>query len=405
MRILFLSHRFPYPPTFGSKVRAFQVIKHLARQHEVTVWAPAHSAAEEAEAAGIAAHCHSHRVHRVNHAVQLAKVALTLPSAVSASEAYFHSAALRRDVGRAMARRSFDFAFVHCSSVGRYVQAADELPKMIDFCDVDSRKWYDFADHKRWPLSLGYRWEGWRVQHAERRLASRFDQVTVATPGEVRQLHDIGVSERVDWFANGVDFHHFAPAGPDYDEDLIGFVGRMDYFPNAQCMVDFCHTVWPTLRRARPTLRLQIIGADPTPKVLALARLSGVSVTGSVPDVRPLLRRCALTVSPLSIARGTQNKILESMALGVPVVTSRVAAAGVDAVPGEHFLVADGSQETADAVLKLLGDRRERARLAQAGRARVCSHHSWAAAFERLDGIIGRCFGPRLQARQMASVV
>jgi sugar transferase (PEP-CTERM/EpsH1 system associated) len=405
MRILFLSHRFPYPPTFGSKVRAFQVIKHLARQHEVTVWAPAHSAAEQAAAAGIAAHCHSHRVYPVQHARQLAKVAFTLPSTVSASEAYFHSGAMQRDVERELARRSYDFAFVHCSSVGRYVPTGSDLPKMIDYCDVDSRKWYDFAAHKRWPLSLGYRWEGWRVQRAERRLGGLFDQVTVATPGEVRQLRDIGMTERVDWFANGVDFDHFAPDGSAYDEDLIGFVGRMDYFPNEQCMVDFCRTVWPRLRAARPRLRLQIIGADPTPKVQALGRLAGVQVTGEVPDVRPLVRRCALTVSPLSIARGTQNKILESMALGVPVVTSRIAATGVDALPGEHLLAADGVQQTADAVLELLGDARLRARLAAAGRARVRSHHSWAAAMTRLDGIMGRCFGPRAQAQSMASVV
>ena len=119
--------------------------------------------------------------------------------------------------------------------------------------------------------------------------------------------------------------------------------------------------------------------------------MPGVTVTGAVPDVRPFVRRSALTVAPLLIARGTQNKILESMAMGVPVVCSTVAARGVDAEPGQHLLVADAAADVASAVLGLMVDRAARARLAEAGRARVVSHHGWSAAMQRLDGIVARC--------------
>ena len=198
MRILFLSHRFPYPPTFGSKVRAFNVIRHLAHDHEVTVLSLARSADEQNEAAGIAPHCHAHRAFRVRNAAQVAKIAATLPTMVSASEAFFHSAALQREVDRALRARSFDFIFAHCSAVGRYVEHVDGLPKLMDFCDVDSRKWSDYVAHKPWPLALGYRWEAWRMAGAERRIAARFDHVTVATKGEVDTLAQIGVHDRVD---------------------------------------------------------------------------------------------------------------------------------------------------------------------------------------------------------------
>jgi hypothetical protein len=114
-------------------------------------------------------------------------------------------------------------------------------------------------------------------------------------------------------------------------------------------------------------------------------------VTGSVPDVRPYLRRSALTIAPLRIARGTQNKILEAMALGIPVVASRLAAGGVDAVPGEHLLAADSVDEQVEAIASLLERPRERLRLAAAGRARMLSHHSWERSMERLDAIIARC--------------
>jgi sugar transferase (PEP-CTERM/EpsH1 system associated) len=391
VRILFLCHRFPYPPTFGSKVRAFNVIRHLARGHEVTVLSLARSDDELREAEGIAAFCHEHKVFRVHNLVQAAKIALTLPTPVSASEAFFHSLDLQREVDRQLARRSFDFVFAHCSAVGRYVEHVQGLPKLMDFCDVDSRKWFDYVAMKRWPATLGYRWEAFRLAAVERRLARRFERITVATAGEVQTLAQAGIQEGVDWFANGVDLEYFQPGREGHDPDLLSFVGRMDYFPNEQCMVDFCADVWPRLRRARPGLRLQIVGAAPTARVLGLASVEGVTVTGAVPDVRPYVRNSALTIAPLKIARGTQNKILESMALGVPVVSSRVAAAGVDALPGEHLLVADTTDEWCGTLLTLLADPTERARLAHAGRERVEARHAWSSAMARLDDIVAQC--------------
>ena len=394
MRILFLSHRFPYPPTFGSKVRAFNVIRHLAQAHEVTVLSLVRSSDEEKEAAGIAPFCHEHRTFRVHNATQAAKIVLTLPTTIPASEAFFHSAALQREINRRLASRSFDFIFAHCSAVGRYIEQVQGLPNLMDFCDVDSRKWSDYVPHKPWPVSLGYRWEGWRMAAAECRMAARFDHITVATKGEIATLAAIGVHDRVDWFPNGVDADYFKPAPGSCDPNLISFVGRMDCFPNEQCMLDFCDRAWPILKRARPALRLQIVGAAPTARVLALGRFDGVTVTGSVPDVRPYVQRSALTIAPLTIARGTQNKILESMAMEVPVVSSRIAADGVDAVAGEHLVVADTADETRAAVLRISDDPAERARLATAGRARVLSHHAWPSAMQRLDEIMARSARP-----------
>jgi glycosyltransferase involved in cell wall biosynthesis len=156
-------------------------------------------------------------------------------------------------------------------------------------------------------------------------------------------------------------------------------------------MFDFCTSVLPRLRAQRPAIKLQIVGADPSPAVRKLGDLAGVSVTGSVADVRPYVAGAALTVAPLRIARGTQNKILEAMAMGVPVVCSDVAAGGVDAVTDEHLLAATGPEETCGAILRVLESSAERERLSRAGRARVLSHHAWPSSMRRLDGIIDRC--------------
>jgi glycosyltransferase involved in cell wall biosynthesis len=145
------------------------------------------------------------------------------------------------------------------------------------------------------------------------------------------------------------------------------------------------------LRDKRPSVRLSIVGADPSAAILRLGDLPGVTVTGSVPDVRPHVTRAALTVAPLRIARGTQNKILEAMAMGVPVVCSTVASGGVDAVPDEHLLTADTPEDTAAAILHVLENATERDRLARTGRERVLSHHAWPSSMRRLDAIIERC--------------
>ena len=138
-------------------------------------------------------------------------------------------------------------------------------------------------------------------------------------------------------------------------------------------------------------MKLLIVGADPSAAMRALGELPGVTVTGSVPDVRPYIRSSALMVAPLAIARGTQNKILEAMAMGVPVVTSGIAAGGVDAQANQHFLVANSPPEQVQAILSVAESTAERQRLAQAGRQRMLTHHAWPRSMQRLDGIVEDC--------------
>jgi hypothetical protein len=402
VRILYVCHRFPYPPKRGGKIRPFNMIRHLAQSHEVVVCSLSRSRQETEEAQGIAPHCSAFHVAQVDDRVQTLRMIATLPTPVTASASYFHSTRLARTIDRLLSDSSFDLIFVHCSSVAHYVSGADRVPKVLDFGDMDSQKWFEYARDKPFPLSLGYRWEGRRLLADEKRLARRFDMCTTTTRAEWETLKSYGVDTPSDWFPNGVDSAFFAPTDAPYDPDTIVFVGRMDYYPNQQCMFDFCSTVLPQLQRSRPSIRLQIVGADPSPAVRKLGELPGVTVTGSVPDVRPYVTRAALTVAPLRIARGTQNKILEAMAMGVPVVCSHVAAGGVDAIDGEHLLAATTPQEMHDAILRILQNPGERARLAQAGRARVLSHHSWANSMRRLDAVIDRCLASFASHRRLS---
>jgi sugar transferase (PEP-CTERM/EpsH1 system associated) len=391
MRILYLCHRFPFPPKRGGKIRPFNMIKHLAARHQVTVGSLVRSRDEAIEGAGIAPYCQRYEMSLVRNPAQVARMLLRVPTPTPSSMGYFYSPALARRVREWLASERFDLIFVHCSSVAQYVAGVHGTPKILDFGDMDSQKWLEYSRYKPFPLAAGYWLEGRKLAREERRLASRFDLCTATTRAEWETLEGYRTGVETDWFPNGVDSVYFSPTAEQYDADTICFVGRMDYYPNQECMFDFCARTFPLVRARRPDAKLLIVGADPSPAVRKLGELPGVTVTGSVPDVRPHLQKSALMVAPLNIARGTQNKILEAMASGVPVVVSDVAAGGVDAVAGEHFAVASSPEEYARAILRILGDVAERRRLAIAGRERMLSHHAWDRSMQRLDRIIDRC--------------
>jgi hypothetical protein len=391
MNILYLCHRFPFPPKRGGKIRPFNMIRHLsASGHQVTVCSLARSPGEAEEGQGIAAYCAGFEMGHVKEWVQAARMVVRLPLPTPSSMGYFYSPELAARVRELLASMTWDLIFVHCSSVAPYVAHVKNVPKILDFGDMDSQKWLEYANYKPFPLSLGYRLEGAKMLAAEKRLARRFDLCTATTRAEWETLNAYETGADTDWFPNGVDTDFFCPGDEPYDAETISFIGRMDYYPNQECMARFCEQTWPLLKHRRPGLKLLIVGADPSPAMRKLGDLPGVTVTGSVPDVRPLIRKSAVMVAPLNIARGTQNKILEAMAMGVPVVTSPIAAGGVDAQAGTHFLVADTPQAYAQAILAIVDNPAERDRLAAQGRQRMLTHHAWPRSMARLDGLIDR---------------
>lgn len=392
MNILYVCHRFPFPPKRGGKIRPFNMIRHLtAKGHKLTVCSLARAPEEADEGRGIAPYCAAFEIGMVKNPIQAARMVARLPLLTPSSMGFFYSPELKGKVDHLLATQKWDLIFVHCSSVAQYVEHVTDVPKILDYGDMDSQKWLEYANYKPFPLSLGYRLEGAKMLAAEKRLAKKFDMGTATTRAEWETLDGYKTGLKTDWFPNGVDAGFFSPDGSPYDPDTISFIGRMDYYPNQECMFRFCEQIWPLLKAERPQMKLLIVGADPTPAVRKLGELDGVTVTGSVPDVRPYVRSSALMVAPLNIARGTQNKILEAMAMGVPVVTSTIAAGGVDAQSEKHFLVADTPEAYARQILRITSNPVERQRLAEAGRARMLSHHAWPRSMERLDGIIERC--------------
>ncbi|MCP5143091.1 MAG: TIGR03087 family PEP-CTERM/XrtA system glycosyltransferase [Gammaproteobacteria bacterium] len=393
MKVLYVTHRMPYPPIDGARVRAFNCIDHLHRQgHQVTVAVPARDDAEMQAVPGLLEHCNKVLIERVHAPLQNLRMVACLAGTRPSSMGYFHSGALARRIRDAVRGEQFDLICVHSSSVATYVEDVDDVPKLLDFVDMDSQKWLDYSGFKPFPLSLGYRLEGSKLQRAEKRLAGRFDLSTVVTPGELDSLRQIAPDADSDWYPNGVDIDACQPDTSKAEPFSLVFVGRMDYFPNEDAVVWFCDAVMPSLRERYPETRLYIVGTDPTPAVQRLAERPGVTVTGRVPEVQSWVRRATVSIAPLKLARGMQNKILEAMALEVPVVASPKPARGVDAVVGEHLLAADTAEEWVAAISGLFDDPEARARLARAGRERVRARHRWDTILrERFEPAIARC--------------
>lgn len=385
MKVLYVCHRFPYPPDCGGKIRSFNVIKHLSSQgHAVTVASLVRSDDEARAGAGLRDYCAHYIMERVNAPAAMARMLARLPTRVPSSMGYFYSRRLARRIHAVLGKTRFDMIFVHCSSVAQYVEDVRAVPKVLDFADMDSQKWLTYSKVSRFPMSVGYQIEGAKLQRAEMMLAKKFDYCTCTTKTELQTLESYNTGVRAGWFPNGVDTDYFHPVEAPYDPDTLCFVGRMDYYANEHGVLDFCTRTLALLRTRRRGIKFLIVGANPSRRVRKLGELPGVTVTGFVPDVRPYVLRSAVSVAPLTIARGIQNKLLESMAMGVPVVASEQAAGGVDAVPGDHFLVASAPETYSEAILRLLANPAERQHFARAGRERVLSHHSWQRSLERL---------------------
>lgn len=391
MKILYVCHRFPYPPQRGGKIRPFNVIKHLSEKHEVIVASLVRSRDEARLSMGLRNYCSDFIMEIVNIPTVMINVLKRLTTRTPYSMAYFYSSNLKKRIQREVARTNFDLIMVHCSSVAQYVEDVVNVPKILDFGDMDSQKWLIYSKVRRFPHKLLFAVEGNRLQRAEADLARKFTYCTCTTVEEMKTLESYNIRVKTGWFPNGVDTEYFKPADEPYERDSICFLGRMDYYPNQESILYFCKHVFPLIRAERPNAKLLIIGADPPHTIRELERTPGVSVTGSVPDVRPYVQRCAVNVAPLNIARGTQNKILEALAMGVPTVASKVAAGGVDCIPGEHFITESSTEGYVDAVVRLLSDHKERQKFSEAGRARMLSHHNWQHSMKQLDQIVDDC--------------
>jgi sugar transferase (PEP-CTERM/EpsH1 system associated) len=385
--LLLLIHRIPYPPNKGDKIRSYHLLKHLAKHYRVHLATFVDDPDDWQYVPHVEALCASSHFARMHPLAARIKSLGALLKNRSLSLEYYRDAGLARWVRDTVAARGIERVLVFSSAMAQYADPYRDARRVVDFCDVDSDKWRQYADKKSAPMSWLYRYEANQLLRYERQVARDYDASLFVSAPEAELFRQLAPEStaKIGHFNNGVDTDYFSPeqayASPyAAGERALVFTGAMDYWPNVDAVEWFARDVFPQLRERFADLRFYIVGARPAPAVQALASQPGVVVTGTVPDVRPYIAHAAVAVAPLRIARGIQNKVLEAMAMARAVVVSPQALEGIDAEPGSELVLAEDAAAFVDAVATLLaGQASALDAIGKAARAKVQRRYSWSS--------------------------
>jgi sugar transferase (PEP-CTERM/EpsH1 system associated) len=390
-KLLYLVHRMPYPPDKGDKVRSYHLLRHLVARHEVYVGTFIDDASDEPHISTLRSICAGLHVAPLNPRAAKLRSLSGLLTGDALTLHYYRDPGLANWVRRTIGEQRIDTTVVFSSSMAQYVDGFTNMRTLVDFVDVDSAKWAQYAGTHGWPLSWLYHREATRLLACERRIAASAQRSFFVTETEASMFRTLApeCAHRIEPMCNGVDAEFFAPdpclASPFTAGELpIVFTGAMDYWPNIDAVTWFAQDVLPVLRRLHPNLRFHVVGRNPSSDVRALAG-EAVAVTGTVPDVRPYLQHAAVVVAPLRVARGIQNKVLEAMAMARPVVASSVCVQPIDARPGLDLLCAADADQFVQLITDLLASRLDADAIGRAGRLRVLERYTWSAHLAGID--------------------
>lgn len=389
-RVLYVTHRVPFPPDKGDRIRNFHVLRQLAQRARVWQVALADEPVTTEARAALDKLCERVAVIPVGKWSQRIRAGLSAVGGGSLSEGAFQSSEARRVVGQWVQEAGFEAALVSTGALAPYLHPLRDVPTFVDLVDVDSQKWIDFAAAttglKRWL----YRFEGHRLRRLEQNLPTWVTGVSLVSRHEADVFESFAGLGTATVATNGVDLDYFRPTPEVVERTAVAFVGALDYLPNVDAAVWFAREVWPNVRRGHPNAEFRVIGRKPAPAVQRLAEIAGVNVVGQVPDVRSYVADAAVVVVPMRLSRGLQNKVLEALAMGKAVVAAPPALAALRTEPGTHLLSATAPNEWAELVGELLASPDRRRELGGAGRRFVEEHHHWDRCLRSLLDAITR---------------
>jgi sugar transferase (PEP-CTERM/EpsH1 system associated) len=403
--LLFISPRFLYPPVKGEKIRSWNFLRHFGTRYRVLLGCLVDDPADMAYYEVLRSFCDELVCFPINKRWQKIKSLATFRPGRPLMLNYNHHAGLAAWVKTVLTREHIDIAYIFSTPMAPYVLpfvSPTRRPVLVlDMVDIDSEKWREYALTARFPMNLVWAREARTLLAYEIEAARACDLTFLVSEPECAEFRRLmpEISAKLHAVEQGVDLDQFSPvhsfdtpyksAGPH-----IALVGNMDYWPNEDAAMWFATEILPILRRTHPTAEFAVIGANPTPRIRALADLQGVMVTGRVADVRPYVAHAAAAVVPLRIARGIQNKVLEAMALGRPVVVTPQAFEGVRAEAGRDLLVADGAEAIAATIGEVLDGKHPT--IGVAARRAMEAGYSWASRMALLD----RLLDTKLSARR-----
>jgi sugar transferase (PEP-CTERM/EpsH1 system associated) len=395
--ILFLAHRIPFPPDRGDKIRSHHILKALARLapvHVATFADDEQDARFESDLAALAA---SYRLVHRRKALPVAG-AQALASGRALSLPAFHDPRLEAYVAQVLAERPIEAIFVFSGQMAQYVPADFAGRLIADLVDVDSVKFEAYAAKDRGFRAWMERREARLLRAEEARIAAAADVTLLISRAEADLLCSRlpEGTGRVRAMGNGLDSTYFDPAGVVPEPRMLAcsgprivFTGQMDYAPNVEAVTRAIDRILPLVHDLCPAVTLHVVGRNPSPALVARGGRDGVHVWGRVDDIRPWLAAADMALVPLEIARGVQNKVLEAMAMALPVVLSPGAATGIDALDGQEFAVRESDAAIAQALLDLGRAPDIGQQMGECARKWIVDHASWEAALSRLPEYMG----------------
>jgi sugar transferase (PEP-CTERM/EpsH1 system associated) len=399
--VLFVCHRTPFPPDKGDRIRTYNVLHCLAKRARVDVATLSDEPAGKETERELRKLARSVEIVPIGRRIRWVRAAASIMRGKSATEGLFCEPELRRRINRLTSCNEYDLVVIVCSGMLQYLERAQigRAKVLVDLIDVDSEKWADYASQTTGWRRLAYLLEARRVRQLESKLADQGIPAAVVSDEEVRCYRKFQPTGHVIAVRNGVDFDFFHSGdAARIEPNSCVFVGALDYKPNVDGVAWFCESIWPQVRESNPQARFTIVGRRPVASVLKLGRLPGVRVVADVADVRPYLWNSSVVVAPLRIARGVQNKVLEALATGKPVIASRRSIEGLQVVVGEHLYQADSPTEWLEAISTLWGNEAERQRLGAAARALACANYGWNQALQPIAAILQEAFESRKAA-------
>jgi len=380
----------PYPPDRGDRITTHHFLQHLIeRGDRVQVGCFAEEEADETSIAtlrGMVTEVCASRLRRTARKITSLR---GLFSGTSLTEVFFRDRTLQRTIDRWVHEDPPDLVYVYSSSMAQFVMGHAGPFRFMQFAELDSDKWRQYATHSRGIPAWIYRREAKRLLAFETRVAHAFSACAVVSEVE-RQLFEEripGVTPIV--LPNGVDVDHFATSGDGTREPhTVIFTGVMDYQPNVQGVTWFVDRCWPKIRARLADARLLVVGSRPIEAITRLSGRDGIEVTGRVEMIPPYLDRAAVAIAPLLLARGVQNKVLEAMSTALPVVASPQALQGLGDVDADTVVCADDVTTTTNAVLDLLENPHKARAMGQRAARFVRARFRWEHMYRILDGIL-----------------
>ncbi|MBY0496292.1 MAG: TIGR03087 family PEP-CTERM/XrtA system glycosyltransferase [Cyanobacteria bacterium] len=400
MRVLVLTQRLPYAPNRGDRIRAYHTLRHLRDHADVELVSLVHDDEEASHADDVRAFVARVTAMRVSKVRGGVNAAAALITGTPLTHALLDAPGMQATLQRISATHPPDVVFAYGSGMARFAMQPplDRIPLVLDFVDVDSCKWRDMAAAGTFPKSWVYRREAATLGAFEARAAARAVTSLVVNEREADNARALTPAANVKVLANGVELERLRPQGSPITSPRVVFCGVMNYEPNAAGMTWFVEQVWPLVRASRPDATLAVVGPDPSPAFRALCDTDpSITVAGRVPDVRDWLWGAAVGIAPLHVARGVQNKALEAIAAGLPIVITEAVAGGLPTTAAAACRVANTPPEFAKHVIDLL-NKTAAERRALALRSDL-SALTWPRVLEPLVSILERAAAPRsLQA-------